>query len=514
MLPAHSLSSPPAHTPPSDLYSGLEILASLPLGNPPQAEDQLHDFLTDLLQSPLPTDNLFVLLENAAEPLYFVREAQARHYQGKALQLDETGEGHFRRGASIWQMVVDAYALCLEQVLQAQLDSQLPVERVATLLHRCLHYLALSGRDHFLAHRQLPEGFWRQANGFYARAEALGLAQTQVEKPLAEIEGRSQRCIDAYVTLLLLDLASPYGRSPGDFNLIWLLADHWAPLVHLTTVPDPLPPHRPHALIDLEQDLPVQFLAQMDKAPDAYRMLACDDLIAQLKQAARDSAQLPPGLSDLDKERLEVLNHHLLKAWIPRPLGRRFPRSMDSGVIEVGIGLQQIHALIRAAATTSWSRQDIDFLLWDAEPAPPHAGLLLDHSPTGFRILLQSPLSRVAHGQLLAVRPHDGEDYLLAQVQWLVQCQDDSIMLGLTVLPGVPKAVAVRPEGKLGKFQRAFLLPAFTALKAPASLVLPTGVYQTQEEQTLEVYDGSTWRMPLIGRLQSGSDFERVCYRG
>lgn len=509
-LPA--IDTPPGDPLFSDLDEGLDFLAQLPLGDPPRAEELLHGFLDGLLHSELGAEPLFVLLEHAAEPLYFVREAQARLYQGKALQLNEDEETHFRRGSGIWQKVVDAYGACLGRVLGEQLDSRLQEERVASLLHRCLHYLALCGRDHFLARRQLPEGFWRLANDFYARAEALGVAEARVEKPLAEIEGRSQRCIDAYVTLLLLDLASPYGRSLGDFNLIWMLADHWAPLVSL----QPLGADQgglPHALVDLQADLPLQFLSELEGEAGRYRVLECTELICQLKQSGRDSALLPPGLGELDRQRLETLRHHLLKAWFPRPLGRRFPRSMDSGVVEVGMGLQQIHALIRADGGVNWNREDIDFLLWDQELAPAHAGLLLDHSPTGFRLLLQPPFAKVAHGQLLTLRPHDGCDFLLAQVQWLIQCQDGSLMVGLTLLPGRPRAVAVRSQGRQAFFQRAFLLPGMEALGAPPSLVLPVGLYQTQGEQTLELYDGSSRRLRLVGRLQSGADFERVSYR-
>jgi hypothetical protein len=140
---------------------------------------------------------------------------------------------------------------------------------------------------------------------------------------------------------------------------------------------------------------------------------------------------------------------------------------------------------------------------------------VLNHSANGFRLARSAAGLKLAHGQLLALCPHDGERFLLAQTSWLMQEQDGGLLAGVAVLPGLPEGVAVRlagaQPGGSEQFERAFLLPAIPAIGEQASLVLPGDVYQAS--RVLEVHSGKgLWQVRMKNILQRGIDFERISF--
>ena len=121
---------------------------------------------------------------------------------------------------------------------------------------------------------------------------------------------------------------------------------------------------------------------------------------------------------------------------------------------------------------------------------------------------------KIAHGQLLALCPHDGARFLLAQVKWLMQEKGGGLISGVRALPGIPFAVAARPldrnTGGDGKYQRAFLLPAVPSVNAEQSLVVPQGWFRA--DRIIELFTDGAWRVRLVHVLDDGSDFDRVSF--
>ncbi len=87
----------------SDLQTGGNYLAQLPLANPLVAEQHLMHFLDALLISPPDPGVLFTLLEQARVPLCFVEEEMARRYHNKPLPLAEDEESYFCQVVSAWR---------------------------------------------------------------------------------------------------------------------------------------------------------------------------------------------------------------------------------------------------------------------------------------------------------------------------------------------------------------------------------------------------------------------------
>lgn len=139
--------------------------------------------------------------------------------------------------------------------------------------------------------------------------------------------------------------------------------------------------------------------------------------------------------------------------------------------------------------------------------------LLHEESLSGLRLFRVAAASggRYALTQLLAVRPSDAKSFLLGVVRWIRNEADDGLHLGVRIIPGVPRAVAVRGTGinaQSEKFVPALYCPALVALASPASLILSPGWYRPK--RVLEVYSDTSESVLLSGVIERGSDFERV----
>ena len=95
---------------------------------------------------------------------------------------------------------------------------------------------------------------------------------------------------------------------------------------------------------------------------------------------------------------------------------------------------------------------------------------------------------------------------------WLSVSTDFSLRIGVQILPGVPQGIAIKPSGANASgesFTQGFLLPAFAPLKAPETLVIPTGWFKPKRE--MEIADRSG-RVRLAELIDRGADFERVSF--
>ena len=131
----------------------------------------------------------------------------------------------------------------------------------------------------------------------------------------------------------------------------------------------------------------------------------------------------------------------------------------------------------------------------------------LDESANGFRIRRKGPGERLSLGQLVGLRPAGARGFILSEVRWLMAGIDGSLTVGASALPGLAKAVAVRPASTPNNapeaYVQAFLLP--NAAAQPSSLVMPSGWYQQARE--LEVrdedeLDAREARRPRAARLR------------
>jgi hypothetical protein len=77
----------------------------------------------------------------------------------------------------------------------------------------------------------------------------------------------------------------------------------------------------------------------------------------------------------------------------------------------------------------------------------------------------------------------------------------------------MPQAVAVKPTGinaAADKYIPALALPEVAALRAPATLILPTGWFRAK--RVIEVWRDAPQQVLLTAIIERGADFERVTF--
>jgi hypothetical protein len=139
-----------------------------------------------------------------------------------------------------------------------------------------------------------------------------------------------------------------------------------------------------------------------------------------------------------------------------------------------------------------------------------------DESAQGMRMVRKAkePGRRLAHGQLIGVRPGDGKQFMLAQVRWLMGADNGDLHAGVKLLPGLPSPLAVRPTGlnvQADSWIPAIALSAVPALESPPTLVVPNGWYKPK--RIVELHAERSSKIMLTEVIERGVDFERVAYR-
>jgi hypothetical protein len=391
--------------------------------------------------------------------------------------------------------------------------------------------------EHFHARRELPAGVWLDLHGYFETAEEWGVAYTPVEDAL-ENSLQATHCAAAYSTLLLIDIASPYSNSVRNLGLIRRWAGMWAPLISIHKLDDDLevPPY----VVELMKDAPLHPSAVAERlGGDARRLdttrlgLQINHMLSQLRQRITP-AQL--GLGEETMGHVIQLLEHLLRPWTQSASPRKFRRFATEGVARVAIGFEAMHFFVSGKtfeqpdSANAYSRSEFDKLFTFREQEDPGQGMsirpqitfpldewsVINHSANGFRLGRSCAGQKITHGQMIAVCPHDGEYFLLAQATWLMQEETGGLIVGLATLPGMPVGIGVRlasnSAGVRDRYIRAFMLPPVPAVKEEGSLVLPAGFYQAS--RVLEVFAGEeTWQLRMNHVLQRGTDFDRVSYQ-
>ncbi len=518
-----------------DLQTGCDIISRIPLANPQQAAIDLDRFLDSLLHSPPDGETYFQLLEHARIPLAFVADELAKRYQNKALPLAEIEEDVFKQVVGIWSKTAKAYAHCAEHDTPEEQDA-IYAQRVAMILHRCIHYTGMAILEHQRARRELPWGLWLELHGYYGSAEEWGVTHLAIPDALDPF-GRSTNCVSAYISFLLCDMAGTYSLSIRDLTLVRRWANNWSPLVslHPAQPGDVLPPY----VVDLMQDMALRPVAECLQT-DHLRRLDTTRLAMQISQIRNELKQkIPPTQLALGEDctagQCNRLLEHLSRPWSQARATRKFRRHSTSGITKLCTGFEEMHYFISGKEFEQpenvriYSRREFENLFAFRHQTDPLQALqvrqeqlaygvdrweVVNQSANGFRLVRSTSGRKMMHGQLLALCPHDGERYLLAKNTWLMQEKNGGLIAGIKALPGLPVATSARvlePTGEShSKYHRAFLLPAVPSVDAEQSLVLPQGWFRSG--RVIELFTDGAWQVKLLHVLDDGPGFERVSF--
>nr|MCU0259024.1 hypothetical protein [Solirubrobacteraceae bacterium] len=331
-----------------------------------------------------------------------------------------------------------------------------------------------------------------------------------------------------YVRALLVELANPYALSARDLQWTRRWAGLWAHKVELGLSLDSPQGYA----VDLTGEAPPAW-TRLEAASPTLRFLDTTALRRSVKARLRklDMGEDPVELGlgkDVTAEDGVRLLAQLLRAWTEPPVSRQYSRRLAPGRTELLAGFAAIHLaaggrLVKTPGSHwDYSRRDAEQIaiygaVADAGEAPVEITAekwdTLDESANGFKLRRKGAGERIAHRQLVAVKPQGARSFILAEVRWLNVGIDRSLTLGALALPGLAEPVSARPSwgarGVPEPFVQAFVMSSLPG--GSPSLVLPPGHYQQGREIELRVGEDLR-RVRLDALLQHGADFDRVSF--
>ncbi|AOY01374.1 hypothetical protein [Jeongeupia sp. USM3] len=515
----------------SDARSAKAWLQLLPLINTQVAHAELTEAISLLGDSGIAPYETLKILELLREPLHVVQDALAERFLGRALPLGPDEAEARDATVLLWEKLAALYGTGLDAALAGEPEL---ADHTALLAQRRMRYLALAARENLLSYRPIPAALWQQLFDSYRKIEAHGLAEKSAKDSLLKVAGVATPQ-HAFVHLLLLAAATPFHFTGRQIR--WL--DE-----HLPSLAQRAPLEREAAALPGRGSLQIDF--DQPGAPRRTEPRLTGDSVREL-----DTLQLAQALSRRIKllrqgenpeklglgsqfaaAQVETLLVELYRTWCEQLSERALPRHDSQRELDAVFGLARQHALIGHQR----------FALPDDGPAPlgsqdlvrlqlfgqsgaaaaaaaggattPPAGerwLVRNESAQGLRLSRPSgDGGRIALQQLLSVQL-EGNHYL-GVVRWL-QEHDDSVEVGVRLMPGLPAAAAIRPVELAYSDRRGWIeclsLPAVAALRAPLTLILPVGWYR--RGRLIEWWDGGTLRkMRVEALVERGIDFERM----
>lgn len=530
-LPQLSPEAAPEFT---DVLACKAWLEHVPLANVAEAQRQLLSQIAEFNRFPCKAMMRLQVLEALREAVAFVQIEQAKRFTNRALPMADAEARVFDDTTALWEQMRIGYLHCLTASGADEIGMR---THAALLAQRVLAYCGLKMFHHYRAYREVGKGDWRSLHQTYKFAETLGVAETQVKDYLnRDVHDATPRI--QYMRALLMGLANPNELARRQLSFVGFLLERWAEKAELSAAAV-----AEEGMLPLVVDLagsgpPERLTGDGDTEIVEPRFLDVSRLTKSLKnrigllRKGESPAKLALG-EDCVQPSCEQLLIFLYRQWCQA----RAPRAERKRVVQQAMvcnDMAAIHYYIAGKVfrqpglqkeLTQKERDQIATFgrisTKDEDDYSAVHGFLLEHwkvedeSVSGLRMvrLADSPGKRFAHGQLVAVRPGDAKNFMLAQARWLMQGSDGGLNAGLRLLPGLPAAIAVRHYGlnvAQEKFIPALTLTEVAALKSPPTLILPAGWYKPK--RVVEVFVQQPLRVKLEELVDRGTDFERMSY--
>ena len=458
------------------------------------------------------------ILERLRYPVALAQTEHAKHFAGKPLPLSHGEAAAFVQASNLWTAILRGYV----RLLGAALNGKHP-ELTPSLARLCQRVLACSGEliaACLLARRELGTDYWKLMHQAYAAAEARGVA----EETVADLNVESSP-MAAYAEVLMLQIAEPYHLSHRELGWVRKWVRRFSPKASLCRE---APRHGGHAVDLAGHSGPAWTKSAASSATlrflDLARVTRSVNPRIQRLQEGAEPAALGLG-SDCTRLAAQDLLKTLGCAWLDSPPARDFPRRASPSPMELVSGFAAIHHAIEGKvfakneSQSSYSYGEAERLHTFRRALEPDAtreareqGLenweTLEESDAGFRLRRGTPGMRLAHRQLVALRPGGARQFILCHVDWLTEGPDQALTIGARALKGAAKACAVRWADRSAQHRSdALMLPVAPGL-SPA-LVLPAGWYRRARELELKLGNDVS-RVTLAGLLERGFDYERV----
>ena len=530
-LPELSESAAPEFTDAATCKAWLE---HVPLANVAAAQGELLSQLEEFNAFPAAAAQRLAVMEALREAVNFVQIEQAKRFTNRALPMNEAEARAFDTTIGLWDQMRAGYQRCLDGALNR--DSGMRAQS-GLICQRLLSYIGLRMFHHYRAYRQVPPSDWRALHETYAAAERLDVAEDAVKDFLnRDVQDSSPRI--AYTRGVLMGMCNPNELGQRQLTFVAYLLERWGAKLEVVSKPVDEGEGVPPLVADLDSDTGPErgdpSAASEPRILDARKLAKSLRNRVALLRKGESPAKLALG-EDCVQPSCEQLLVALYRQWCQPKPPRAVERRAAGRSAEACAELSGIHYYISGrifrppneqTELTQKQREEIATFgrvsTREQDDYSGQHGFLIeqwqiqDESAQGMRMLrpAKEQGKRLAHGQLIGVRPADGKQFMLAQVRWLMGADNGDLHAGIKLLPGLPSPLAVRPTGlnvQQDSWVPAIALSAVAALDSPPSLVLPAGWYKPK--RVIELHAERSSKAMLTEVIERGIDFERVTYQ-
>jgi hypothetical protein len=561
-LPAKRISAWMVETDPKHARAWL---ASLPLADSAELAREIYQALYALNRQDLDAIRRFELMELYTVPVAKVTGALETYFTRFAFPLTSKKRQLAEFIRQLHMEMAYGYKGCLQDLEKQRLRwGKKPLRTRA--LQRAMHYLGEVLLRSYQVYMPNPPDVWREIHAIYRYASEHDLATELVE--MAAPSSAKTTLTHDYIGILLLGLSNPYQLPQNECRQVQRFLHHWGAKASLRDNLE-APHSAGHFLIDLTTDSPpVAFPRGVQFQPnqglyllDAVELLRTIQFFVQRLQKGDRARTLSLGLDCLDTVCLEVLQR-MLRSWgvVPR---RQFSRIQRSGPAFVCAGIPALHFFASgqepfsppslenrggipdgqfdlpahiAQEITREAVQNEDFIPLDepvkhsdsispqsfAESAMTSGGAfrvdrwqVKDAAPKGLQLVRHgSSHTYVRVGDVVGIQQMDEIGrWSAGVVRWMKSRGAGNLEMGVELIASGAQPVAVAPVRSTGgrDYEPALLLPAIDALRRPATLLLPRGVF-TLGSNLLVAEHGVVRTVRLMQCLEHTNVFELMVF--
>lgn len=510
----------------SDAKSFRVWLERLPHGDLIQCHAEFAAQVQQLVRATLSPSVRLDLLELMRETVADVQRSYGKICWGRPVPLDAGDRAIWEHVVGVWRDMAAAYDSLI-------MDMANGADEIAARAHlicqRALRYTGLAIGEHNRVYHAVGGDLWRQLHRLYVFAGNAGVAMTTVHDPVGRSDSTTT-CTATYVHTLLAQLAQPDALTLHQMNLLDRWLDRWEKLVALEV--EPLAEGTIPALaVDLAAGKGVGFARDLPAA--GVRHLSLEPLSKMLRElvASLRQGQTPAevGLGDLQRVACENFLLLLYIQWCAAGTGRMDRRVRGERKVMIFPSIPSIHFHLAGQSARPSSHSGDDDAreprgkrgartLWSEHAGAVETWMIVNQSASGLLGLCRDPEAGtgITHAQLFGVRAPGDHKTHLGVVQRLIADEDGAIWIGLRMLPGAPEAAAAKiveaasEKPAPAKIERALMLPADTALKSPATVLLPPTWFRAN--RVIELHGDKAQSIRLLARVDRGTNFERATY--
>jgi len=476
-----------------------------------------------LASEPIAASERFTMLERIRESALGIAAAHRARYLGKPLPFADDERAAWEDYVGAWQAFYFGYALCTEPGTRP--------EFAAAVWQRALDSLGRAIREYVCAYRAVPASLWKEFNRCYRSAEDCALDLVVVDDP--QQPDAPSTCARIFLQTVLHEAANLYSLSSAQMLALEQRLPDWLGLVELLSSPPSEASRSPLAL-DLAGETGARLARELANA-ETLRYIDTSALAPRLRDEAaaiRAGTLGSPGKNPqtLPRAQLERLLTHLYVQWCSAGTGRLEERRETGRRAQVAVNMHAIHFQISGRAFRQpglrYTREEehdlatfghiterTEHRLLTGRSSALEPWDIVNQSVSGLLGMCRKPdlETRLAHGQLIAMRTSSIDAPTLGVVQRLKLEHDGALNVGVRVMRGEVRGTAVRPKGDPTlKYERALLIEADPERHTPASLIVPPGKFATG--MMLEMHSSRTEAVTVSDVLECGVDHDRVTY--